>query len=55
MTAENNPGHRYLSVEQLSLDIQRFLDKRPVSATRQSFPYRASRFPLRHFSGSRQA
>ncbi len=42
------PERRYRSVEQLSDDIQRFLDARPVLASPDSLRYRAGKFVTRH-------
>jgi serine/threonine protein kinase len=45
------PERRYASVEQLAGDIRRHLDHLPVSATRDSLRYRATKFIARHKSG----
>ena len=42
------PERRYGSAEQLSADIQRFLEGRPVQASPDSFRYRAGKFLSRH-------
>ena len=42
------PERRYASVEQLSNDVQRFLDGRPVLASPDSLRYRTSKFVGRH-------
>ena len=42
------PDRRYGSVEQLSEDLQRFLDGRPVLASPDSFRYRMRKFIGRH-------
>ena len=42
------PNARYASVQQLSDDIQRYLDRRPVLARRQTTSYRLQRFARRH-------
>ena len=42
------PGRRYLSVAQLSDDIRRYLDGRPVSARKDTFNYRAIKFIKRN-------
>lgn len=42
------PERRYLSVEQLSEDIRRHLDGLPVSARKDTFTYRTSKFILRN-------
>jgi eukaryotic-like serine/threonine-protein kinase len=39
---------RYTSVEQLSADIERYLNGRPVLAARDSWAYRARKFVTRH-------
>jgi tetratricopeptide (TPR) repeat protein len=45
------PERRYASVEQLSSDVQRFLDGRPVLASPDSLRYRAGKFVGRHRVG----
>jgi eukaryotic-like serine/threonine-protein kinase len=42
------PERRYGSVDQLSEDIRRFLDGRPVHASPDTFRYRAGKFIQRH-------
>ena len=42
------PDRRYRSVENLAEDIGRYLDGLPVTARRDTFYYRASKFILRH-------
>jgi len=42
------PSERYLTVEQLTTDIQDYLDGRPVAARRGSFRYRAAKFIRRN-------
>jgi len=42
------PSERYLTPEQLSVDIQAYLDGRPVAARHGSFRYRATKFMRRH-------
>ena len=42
------PERRYSSAEQLSDDLQRFLDRRPVLASSDSIGYRARKFVSRH-------
>src|SRR5262249_27528737 len=42
------PGERYLSVEQLSEDVSRYLDGFPVMARRGTRRYRAAKFIRRH-------
>ncbi|MFN7999270.1 MAG: serine/threonine-protein kinase [Bryobacteraceae bacterium] len=44
----NDPGRRYAFVSDLSLDIRRFLDQRPVLAAPDTFVYRARRFLRRN-------
>jgi non-specific serine/threonine protein kinase/serine/threonine-protein kinase len=46
------PNRRYLSVEQFSEDIRRHLEGLPVTATPDSFPYRARKFVQRHKLGA---
>ncbi len=43
------PAARYGSVDQLALDIERFLERRPVAARRGSNAYRARKFVIRHW------
>jgi eukaryotic-like serine/threonine-protein kinase len=43
---------RYHSAGELALDIQRFLDGKPVTAVADSVSYRASRFLRRHWIGA---
>lgn len=43
-----DPKKRYSSVEQLSLDIERFLDGQPVQAREGALLYRCGKFLLRH-------
>ncbi len=45
------PERRYASVAQLSEDVRRFLDGRPVLASPDSFRYRAGKFVSRHRVG----
>jgi non-specific serine/threonine protein kinase/serine/threonine-protein kinase len=45
------PERRYGSVEQLSDDLRRFLDGRPVDAVPDSLAYRAQKFVRRHRVG----
>jgi serine/threonine-protein kinase len=42
------PGRRYASVQQLSEDLARHLDSRPVTARRDTFAYRTGKFVRRH-------
>jgi hypothetical protein len=46
------PERRYSSVEALSDDVRRHLEKRPVSAHADSIPYRVSRMIRRHPGGT---
>jgi len=48
MATRKEPARRYSSVEQLSEDIRRFLDNRPVRARPDTVTYRASRFLRRN-------
>lgn len=43
-----DPAQRYLSVEQLSADLVRYLERRPVLAKSQSWHYLAGKFIHRH-------
>jgi len=45
---EKDPANRYPSVEQLSQDIQRFLEGRPVLARPHTWRYRGSKFVKRN-------
>ena len=45
------PPRRYASVEQLSEDIRRHLEGLPVTAQRDTFTYRSSKFIRRHRAG----
>jgi serine/threonine-protein kinase len=45
---QKEPRRRYASVEQLSDDIQRYLDRLPVKARRRTVSYQASKFVRRH-------
>jgi eukaryotic-like serine/threonine-protein kinase len=51
MALRKEPGRRYSSVEQLSEDIRRHLEGRPVIARRDTFTYRAGKFVRRHKIG----
>lgn len=42
------PDRRYQSVEQLTDDIQRYLDGMPIAARKDTLYYRASKYLLRH-------
>jgi tetratricopeptide (TPR) repeat protein len=46
------PGRRYVSAEQLSEDIRRYLAGWPVTARRDTFGYRAAKFIRRHRTAS---
>jgi serine/threonine protein kinase/predicted negative regulator of RcsB-dependent stress response len=48
MAMRKEPERRYASVEQLSEDIQRYIDRRPIRARRDTFTYRSSRFIARN-------
>jgi len=45
---QKEPRRRYPSVEQLSDDIQRYLDRLPVRARRRTVSYQTSKFVRRH-------
>ncbi len=45
---EHDPARRYATVREMAADVDRYLEGRPVSARRQSFGYRASRFLQRN-------
>jgi serine/threonine-protein kinase len=47
----NEPEHRYISAGALADDIERLLDRRPVSAHPPSTWYRAQKFVARHQGG----
>ena len=51
MALRKEPERRYSSVEELSSDIRRQLEGRPVIATRDTFSYRAGKFIKRHRAG----
>jgi serine/threonine protein kinase len=42
------PAQRYASVEHLATDLQRYLERKPVSARPASFRYRTTKFIQRH-------
>jgi serine/threonine-protein kinase len=42
------PERRYPSVERLAADVRAYLDRKPVSARRDTFVYRAGKFVRRH-------
>ncbi|MEW6207241.1 MAG: protein kinase [Acidobacteriota bacterium] len=48
MAMRKEPQRRYSSVEQFSEDIRRYLEGRPVIATRDTFSYRARKFIRRN-------
>jgi non-specific serine/threonine protein kinase/serine/threonine-protein kinase len=48
MALRKEPQRRYGSAEQLSADIQRHLDGLPVSARKDTFSYRSTKFIKRH-------
>jgi hypothetical protein len=43
-----DPQQRYASVERLAADLQRYLERRPVTARPDSFGYRTAKFIQRH-------
>jgi serine/threonine-protein kinase len=43
-----DPGRRYSSAEQLSLDVQRYLEGQPIQARPATLGYRARKFVRRH-------
>jgi tetratricopeptide (TPR) repeat protein len=51
MALRKEPDRRYLSVEQFSDDIRRYLENRPVHACKDSLRYRAAKFARRHRTG----
>jgi serine/threonine-protein kinase len=48
MALRKEPDRRYPSVEQFSADVGRYLDGMPVTARRDTWPYRARKFVGRH-------
>jgi Serine/threonine protein kinase len=52
MAMRKEPQRRYASVDQLSNDILRHLDGRPVIARKDTLAYRASKFIRRHKAGA---
>jgi eukaryotic-like serine/threonine-protein kinase len=44
-----DPQHRYRSADELSNDIQRYLDGKPVLAASDSFAYKTAKFLRRHW------
>ena len=51
MALRKEPERRYQSVEQLSEDIRRYLEGRPVTARQDTLRYRAGKFIRRHKAG----
>jgi len=51
MALRRDPGRRYSSVDQLSDDLQRYLDQEPVLARRSSTTYRLGKFFRRNRRG----
>jgi hypothetical protein len=51
MALRKEPDRRYLSVEQFSDDIRRYLENRPVHACKDSLGYRTAKFVRRHRAG----
>lgn len=51
MALRKEPQRRYASVEQFSEDIQRYLNRLPVRASRDTFTYRGAKFVRRHRVG----
>lgn len=51
MALRKEPERRYQSVEQLSEDIRRYLEGRPVTARQDTLRYRAGKFMRRHKAG----
>lgn len=51
MALRKEASRRYQSAEQLSSDIQRYFDKQPIVATRDTLAYRSRRFLARHRTG----
>src|SRR5271170_2885657 len=49
MAMRKEPERRYSSAHQMSSDIQRYLDGRPVIARRDTWSYRSSKFVRRHW------
>jgi serine/threonine protein kinase/tetratricopeptide (TPR) repeat protein len=45
------PAHRYVSLDQFSEDIRRYLEGRPVNAASGTLQYRARKFVRRHQAG----
>ncbi len=51
MALRKEPSRRYPSVEQFATDIQRHLQNVPVTARKDTLPYRSSKFVRRHKTG----
>ena len=51
MALRKEPARRYVSVEQFSADIERFLGGMPVQARKDTLGYRVSKFVRRHAVG----
>ena len=51
MALRKEPERRYASVDQFSEDIRRYLEGLPVSAHKDTFGYRASKFVRRNKAG----
>lgn len=49
MAMRKEPERRYASAQQMSSDIQRYLEGRPVIARRDTWSYRSSKFIKRHW------
>jgi len=49
---QRDASKRYSTVEQFCGDVQRYLDRRPVSVTRNTLAYRARKFTARHKGGA---
>src|SRR5271170_3599613 len=49
MAMRKEPERRYASAQQMSSDIQRYLEGRPVIARRDTWSYRSSKFVARHW------
>ena len=48
MAMRKDPERRYSSAEQLAADLQRYLQREPVLATKDSWRYRSGKFVRRH-------
>ena len=49
---QRDAAKRYSTVEQFCGDIQRYLERRPVSVTKKTLAYRARKFTARHKGGA---